>query len=219
MFICDVKTSEFQESHPTPYDKLVPCVVPLCESNAKFSVLSKTAKDKFASLEQLLLYDIGERGVENLCVKDDLLKSTLRLYQASSVGITFGFPVFRDDGMTAEETDGFPGAIAIAKALCSVGKEVSFIIDKRNESLVQKVIRDILKRDIPVLVYERGADREKTAAELLYLNGSRHPRFDHLVSIERTGPSQDGTYRNMTAKTVKENLIGPIEDLFLLGKG
>ena len=44
------------------------------------------------------------------------------------------------------------------------------------------------------------------------------PQFDHLVSIERTGPSKDGSYRNMRGRELDEKLIAPIEDLFLQGK-
>jgi hypothetical protein len=178
-------------------------------------------------LEALALFDIGKRGVEYLSVKEDLLKSLLCLYQASSVGIIFGFPVFGDDPV-AEETDGMPGAIAIAKALCALGKKVSFIIDERNEILLRKIIKKclelkILKRDVPILVYDRQTDRERAAMQFLYedyreYGSTGNPHFDHLVSIERTGPSQDGTYRSMKAKKLIEKLIAPIEDLFLQGK-
>ena len=140
MFIWDITTAAFQERAPSPCKNHIPCVVQITENPKRFSVLSKTAKNKISRLEGLLLDDIGQRGVEHLSAKDDLLKSLLRLYEASSVGITFGFPVFGDDAV-AEETDGMPGAIAIAKALCALGKKVNFIIDRRNEVLLKRVIQ------------------------------------------------------------------------------
>ena len=222
MFICDVTTASFQKSHPSPHTEHAPCVVEISENPKRFSVLSQTAKNKITKLEQLLLYDIGKRGIKDINIKGDLLKSLLRLYQSSSVGITFGFPVFGDDPV-AEETDGMPGAIDIANALNALGKEVSFIIDKRNEALLRKIIQNclqlsILKKDVPIFVYERQNDRQTASLQFLYPNGSgEKPRFDHLVSIERTGPSNDGTYRSMRAKVLKEELIAPVEDLFLLG--
>ncbi|XP_028396292.1 D-glutamate cyclase, mitochondrial-like isoform X2 [Dendronephthya gigantea] len=221
MFICDETTASFQESHPSPYKEHAPCVVEISENREKFSVLSQIAKNKITELEQLLLYDIGKRGIEDINVKGDLLKSLLSLYQSSSVGITFGFPVFGDEAV-AEETDGLPGAIDIAKALSALGKKVSFIIDKRNEALLCKIIQKclqlkILKKDVPFVVYERENDRKTAALQFLYPNGrAKEPRFDHIVSIERTGPSNDGTYRSMKAKVLKEDLIAPVEDLFLL---
>ena len=227
MFICDVTTAAFQDFHPSPYKQHIPCVVHISQNLKRFSVLSESTKDKIARLEALALFDIGKRGVEYLSVKEDLLKSLLCLYQASSVGIIFGFPVFGDDPV-AEETDGMPGAIAIAKALCALGKKVSFIIDERNEVLLRKIIKKclelkILKRDVPILVYDRQTDRERAAMQFLYedyreYGSTGNPHFDHLVSIERTGPSQDGTYRSMKAKKLIEKLIAPIEDLFLQGK-
>lgn len=223
MFICDVTTAEFQNSHPFPYKQSIPCVVRICENRKRFSVVSKSVKDKICCLEQLLLYDIGERGVENLSVEGDLLKSLLVLYKASSVGITFGFPVFGDKPI-AEETDGMPGAIAIAKTLCALGKHVSLIVDKRNEVMLKKIIQQclglkILKRDIPVLVYDRQVDRKEAAKHFLYPNGSEmSARFDHLVSIERTGPNRNGQYCSMKGLSLKDDLIAPVEDLFKLGK-
>ena len=139
MFICDITTAAFQERAPSPCKNYIPCVIQITENPKRFSALSKTAKNKITRLEGLLLDDIGQRGVEYLNAKDDLLKSLLRLYQASSVGITFGFPVFGDDAV-AKETDGMPGAIAIAKALCALGKKVNFIIDRRNEVLLKRVM-------------------------------------------------------------------------------
>ena len=220
MFIWDITTAAFQERAPSPCKNHIPCVVQITENPKRFSVLSKTAKNKISRLEGLLLDDIGQRGVEHLSAKDDLLKSLLRLYEASSVGITFGFPVFGYDAV-AEETDGMPGAIAIAKALCALGKKVNFIIDRRNEVLLKRVIQkrvktDILKKEVPILVYERQANRETTAMQFLYQSDGS-PLFDHLVSIERTGPSRDGTYRSMKNKTLKEDLVAPVEDLFLQG--
>lgn len=221
MFICDITTAAFQERTPSPYKNLDPYVVQITENPKRFSVLSEIAKEKITRLEKLLLNDIGQRGVQYLSAKDNLLKSLLRLYQASSVGITFGFPVFGDD-YVAEETDGMPGAIAIAKALCALGKKVNFIIDRRNEVLLKRVIQkclktNILKKEVPILVYERQTNRETTAVQFLYQSDGS-PRFDHLVSIERTGPSRDGTYRSMKNRTVEEDLVAPVEDLFLQGK-
>ncbi len=224
MFICDVTTAEFQESHPSPYKQHEPCVVQISENPERYSVLSKTAKDKISCLEELALYDIGERGVEYLSVKNDLLKSLLGLYQASSIGITFGFPVRFGDDLETEETDGMPGAISIAKALCALGKEVHFIIDKRNEVLLEKIIQEclklkILKKDVPILVYDHQSDRETAAMQFLYpTEGKENPRFDHLVSIERAGPNKNGAYCSMTGKMVREDLVAPVEDLFLQGE-
>ena len=224
MFICDVTTAQFQEKHPSPYKDHEPRLAQISENPKRFSVLSKTANAKITHLEELTLYDIGKRGVRHLCVKNDLLKCLLRLYQASSIGVAFGFPVTGDNDQIAEETDGMPGAISIAKALCALGKKVSFIIDQRNESLLKKIIHEclelkILKKDVPVLVYDRQTDREKAAMQFLYPgNSNENPRFDHLVSIERTGPNKNGAYCSMRGKVWEEDLISPIEDLFLQGK-
>lgn len=225
MFVCDVKTDAFQESLPAPFAGLTPRVIQISENPEIFSVLSDEIKKKIESLEQLLLNDAGGRGVSYINVKDDLLKSSLRLYQASSVAITFGFPVFPQHPVP-EETDGIPGAISSAKALCALGKDVSFIVDGRNKALVSTIVQrcvesGILKQTIPVLVYERhqASRREQAALKFLYPKGTdEKPRFDHLLSIERTGPAKDGTYRTASGISLPVELITPTEDLFKQGE-
>ncbi|XP_046848374.1 D-glutamate cyclase, mitochondrial-like [Xenia sp. Carnegie-2017] len=73
-----------------------------------------------------------------------------------------------------------------------------------------------LPKSVPILVYERTADRKSTAVKFLYPNGrSEKPRFDHLVAIERTAPNKHGNYCSMKAEVLREDLIAPIEDIFL----
>ena len=224
MFICDVKTESFQESVPSEYADLSPAVIQISENPILFSVLSDGAKKKIEMLEDLLLHDIGKRGVRNIYIKEDLQKSALRLSQASTVGITTGFPCFPDDPVK-EETDGIPGAISIAKALCALGKEVSFIVEGRNIKLLNAIIErsvelGILENTVPVLEYDRDrhSQPEQAAVPFLYPDGIEgKPRFEHLVAIERTSPAKDGTYRNMRGEPLPEKIISPMEDLFKQG--
>ena len=52
------------------------------------------------------------------------------------------------------------------------------------------------------MVYDRQSNRETTAMQFLYQSDGSL-RFDHLVLIERTGPSCDDTYHSMKNKILK----------------
>ncbi|MEQ2166932.1 hypothetical protein GOODEAATRI_033577, partial [Goodea atripinnis] len=86
----------------------------------------------------------GQRGIRNLFAQDELLRSCLALSHSSSVAITTGFPTHYMHS-PPDETDGPPGAIAIATMLLSLGKQVTLLTDSRavemNRALVEEAVR------------------------------------------------------------------------------
>lgn len=88
---------------------------------------------------------LGNRGIGHLLLKDELLRAALSLSHARSVLITTGFPThFNHD--PPEETDGPPGAIALAAFLQALGKETTMVVDQRAVNLHMKIVGDAIKQ-------------------------------------------------------------------------
>lgn len=87
----------------------------------------------------------GNRGIGHLLCKDELLRASLSLSHARSVLITTGFPThFKHE--PPEETDGPPGAIALATFLQALEKGISMIVDQRALSLFEKLVEEAVEQ-------------------------------------------------------------------------
>ncbi|XP_040189874.1 D-glutamate cyclase, mitochondrial isoform X2 [Rana temporaria] len=212
MFITDIKNEEAPESDSVQ----TPLVVQISSDPLQYSLVSQRAADKIRALEKIIGVDPGDRGIKNLLVRDELLKSCLSLSHAKSILITTGFPTHFQH-QPPEENDGPPGAIAMAAMLQALGKKVAIVTDERaidlNRSIIEKAVEQgVLKTPVPLLSYK--ADAPDSA--LKFLCGSEDPalpRFDHLVAIERAGRAKDGNYYNARKINIK-HLVDPIDDLF-----
>lgn len=214
MFLTDIPDSP-------PSSGLDPELTPLClqitHNPLLYSLVSKKTVEKIRELERIIGDDPGQRGIKELFVQDELLRCCLALSHSSSVAIATGFPTHYMHS-PPDETDGPPGAIAMATMLLSLGKQVTLLTDGRaaemNRALVDEAVRTgVLKAAIPLVTFEdRGPD---SALHFLCHHGDpSKPRFDHLVAIERTGRAQDGNYYNMRGVNIK-HLVDPIDDLFI----
>ncbi|KAM4690808.1 D-glutamate cyclase, mitochondrial isoform 1-T3 [Rhinophrynus dorsalis] len=213
MFVTDVKTEEAIVNQAED----IPEVLQISSNPLHFSVVSQRAAEKIRSLEKLVGVDPGNRGVKHLLIKDELLKSSLSLSHSKSVLITTGFPThFKHN--PPEETDGPPGAIAMAAMLQALGKQVSIVTDERAIDLHKDVLdrcvqQGILKSPVPLLYYKE--ENEDSALKFLCEDGNpQKPRFDHLVAIERAGRASDGNYYNARKINIK-HLVDPIDNLFV----
>ncbi|KAK7802048.1 hypothetical protein U0070_025721, partial [Myodes glareolus] len=160
---------------------------------------------------------LGSRGIGYLLHRDELLRAALSLSHARSVLVTTGFPTHFNHE-PPEETDGPPGAIALAAFLQALGKETSMVVDQRALSLHTKLVEEAVKQGvlttpIPILTYQ-GGSVEDAQAFLCKDGDPKSPRFDHLVAIERAGRAADGSYYNARKMNIK-HLVDPIDDLFL----
>ncbi|KAM8915240.1 D-glutamate cyclase, mitochondrial isoform 3-T3 [Spinachia spinachia] len=164
--------------------------------------------------------DPGQRGIRALFVQDELLLSCLTLSHANSVAITTGFPTHHMQS-PPDETDGPPGAIAMATMLLSLGKQVTMVMDRRalemNQAIIDEAVSTgVLKNAIPIVTFEESSP--DSALHFLCHHGDpKKPRYDHLVAIERSGRAEDGNYYNMRGVNVK-HLVDPIDNLFLAAK-
>ncbi|XP_072424167.1 D-glutamate cyclase, mitochondrial isoform X4 [Chiloscyllium punctatum] len=159
----------------------------------------------------------SNRGIKHLLIEKQLLKACLSLSNAKSVLITTGFPTHFNN-QPPEETDGPPGAIAIAAMLQAQKKNVVIVTDQRALEMNRKIIEEAveqgrLKTPVPIVSFQ---DNGKDSA-LMFLchdGNPQFPRFDHLIAIERAGMAADGNYYNARKVNIK-HLVDPIDKLFL----
>ncbi|XP_070698949.1 D-glutamate cyclase, mitochondrial isoform X2 [Pempheris klunzingeri] len=229
MFLTDIPDSPPSSAIPPPRDSVHPPTVDLELIPASFlvshnplfySLASRRVVAKIRQLDTIIIEDPGQRGIKALFVEDELLRSCLALSHASSVAITTGFPTHYMHS-PPDETDGPPGAIAMATMLQSLGKQVTMVMDKRaldmNQAIIDEAVRSgVLKNPIPLVSFEdSGPD---SALHFLCHHGDPNkPRYDHLVAIERSGRAQDGNYYNMRGINIK-HLVDPIDNLFIAAK-
>ncbi|XP_069806827.1 D-glutamate cyclase, mitochondrial isoform X2 [Dendropsophus ebraccatus] len=213
MFITDVKN----EDSPVPDPQDRPTVVQISSDPLHYSLVSQQTAGKIRLLEEIVGIDPGNRGITNLLCKDELLRSCLSLSHARSILITTGFPTHFQQ-VPPEETDGPPGALAMAAMLQALGKKVVIVTDEHAIDMNKKIVEDaieqgVLRTTIPVLSYK--GKTPDCAMKFLCDNGDpTAPRFDHLVAIERAGRASDGNYYNARKINIK-HLVDPIDDLFV----
>ncbi|MEW6486775.1 MAG: glutamate cyclase domain-containing protein [Thermodesulfobacteriota bacterium] len=157
---------------------------------------------RIASMENLIARDPGGRNVFGLAIADQLRLAAQSLRLARRAAIVSGFFV---TGAGAGETDGPPGAHALAEALRALGIPVDLVTDARNAPLFHALGEEPRVLD--------GSPAEVAAACAHYLD-ERRPT--HLVAVERLGRGADGRYRNMRGADVSET-TAPLDELFLEG--
>lgn len=144
-----------------------------------------------------MTFDPNNCGIKELVLEGDFAKSVLTLSHCDSVGVVFGFPC-NHGYECSEETDGPPGALAIAKALKYMGKKVAIISEERNRSIVESCIDSMLaKNDLISEV------KFKSCEEVIANKGQG---FDCLVAIERMGPAEDGCHYTMKGVDLTDQL-------------
>ncbi|XP_031436529.1 D-glutamate cyclase, mitochondrial isoform X2 [Clupea harengus] len=193
-----------------------PVTFHISQNPLHFSMASKATVQQIRQLEEIAVEDPGQRGIRALFVQDELVKSCLSLSHASTVLITTGFPThFMHD--PPEETDGPPGAIAMAAMLQALGKQVVVVTDQRALEMNHRIVQDavekgVIKTAVPLLSFQ-GTGSEAAIHFLCHDGDPEKPRYDHLVAIERSGRASDGNYYNMRMINIK-HLVDPIDDLF-----
>ncbi|XP_067311520.1 D-glutamate cyclase, mitochondrial isoform X2 [Pseudorasbora parva] len=214
MFITDQKAETVSSLTLEPAQ----CPLTFCISQSPqlYSMASKRAVQQIRKIEELVVEDPGARGIRALFLQDELLKACLSLSHSSSVLITTGFPTHYMHN-PPEETDGPPGAIAMAAMLQALRKEVVIVTDERALEMNQHIMQDavkkgVIKTAVPVISFQsNGPD---SALHFLCRDGDpTKPRFDHLVAIERSGRAVDGNYYNMRGVNIG-HLVDSIDDLF-----
>lgn len=201
----------------------------LAHLSAHLSSSASASASAAARIEALATQDEGGRGIAALVLQGELAASASALAGARRVGIITGFPcLITEEGVvrfdSPQETDGPPGAVAIAKALLALdaSTEVVIMTDDINGPVVAACIEAMgtgggARRPDLVCFPPRAAlsegEWQERWRDLLAPAGG----FDHLVAIERAGPATDGKYYTMSMKDMSF-MMAPLDELFLMAQ-
>ncbi|MBN3312654.1 GLUCM protein, partial [Atractosteus spatula] len=213
MFLSDCEEGA---SAPKPSAADSPLAFRVAREPLHYSLASASAVQQIRALETLIRTDPGQRRNRALFLPDELLKACLSLSHANAVLITTGFPALYNQN-PPEETDGLPGALAMATMLQVLNKQVVIVTDNRAFDFSKRIIRDavdqgVLNSEVPV----RSLQTNSPTSVLGFLcqeGETSAPRYDHLVAIERASMAADGNYNNARKVNV-QHLVDPIETLF-----
>lgn len=164
-----------------------------------------------------------QRGIEQLrssLPADFCQRAAESLYQCIGKGpvvITTGFYIKRAG---RPETDGPPGALALAQSLIDLGLPFYFITDRYTAPLLEGVLRARPRAHVfldRILTFplqgefplSNGMNVEEYARNLL-----SEIRPSMLISIERCGRTAKGIYLNMVGHNISDS-TAPIDELFL----
>jgi len=158
------------------------------------------------------------RGIENFHVNNAAIPAGTALADASvrKVMLLTGFSVGLDEhtGKPLPETDGPPGTAALAHALMSVGKIVTLVTDKANESPTRAALA-VLDKDAAKYArfinfdHKQGPGATDHAQQLL-----KEHAPDGVVSVELPGRTEEGNRRNMRGVSI-DNANGAVDELLI----
>lgn len=225
MFICDVKEQDYFKDHPPPHGDEKPKVIHLQDEPFYASVIGEKALDKITKLDGMIQEDPGNRGIKYLYQPGQLVKAALRVSHGNSIGIVTGFPL-KNGNEYCNETDGPLGALTMAKAFKSLGKNVTLISTHYNAKLLKDITSEctdlkLLPEGITVEEFTPDGTKtvEEAAVEFLYPGGDlKKARFDVLVAIEAVGRNSEGMYKTMKDICVSDfKKASPVDELFIQG--
>ena len=186
-----------------------------------------------ASVESLVQKDQGNRGIGSIVLPaGELKKAAQTMLESRRVAIITGFPCLLKHNPPTE-TDGPLGALALAKCLLMLGKDVIIATDECNEEVllacsqatmahkttttrtkINTFHRNLGNRPAGKFSMESfpastefGAAEEKRLEEL-------KATVDLVIAIERAGPCQDGRYLTMRGYDMT-HIVAPLEMLLM----
>lgn len=184
--------------------------------------LTEDVKSGICQIESIIGQDDGGRGMKSLIVPGDLKNGAMclcRLKPGSTVLVLSGFPCCVTHEIPTE-TDGPPGAVAIARSAVALGHRVVMVTDDCNKSVFAAACRDHLWNQSNELfsLVTFPAKEKMTAVD--------HERMNQLamechliIACERAGPAQDGNCYTMRGISMtSRGLIAPLDTIVRLAR-
>jgi hypothetical protein len=176
---------------------------------------NRSTADIGIALEVLAATDVG-RGSAQLqrAVSGDLLRaaeSLVRQIALARVNVITGFYI-PGANPPAAETDGPIGAAQICKAIELLGGEATIVTDTPCLKIIEAAADAAQLQSEPREVRFPMLESEPT----WYARQVDDPVWKgltHIISIERPGPTADGTYRNMSGDDISD-VTAPLDVLF-----
>ena len=160
-----------------------------------------TNQDLVNRVEQVIHQDVGHRGISNFWTQGALFQAAEVVNKSDNVVILTGFYI--KSAKTAE-TDGPTGAVAIADAVRSLGKNAVIVTDKYEYEVVKTGVLSSVYPDTKVIALN-------TKEEIDNYTKNLKPN-SCIVSIERLGKASDGKYYSMSEINVTD-YTAPLDDI------
>ncbi len=138
------------------------------------------------SVNQVIRHDPVGRGLASWAEPGNLLEAALSLLTGSTVAIATGFYI---PSAQVIETDGPPGAVALADALSALGKTVVLVVEEHAAEIMRTVVGTSARAPVQVISLSPGAPGELRALE--------DRGVTHIVAVERPGRAADGVCYSM----------------------
>ncbi|MFM0170873.1 glutamate cyclase domain-containing protein [Paraburkholderia sediminicola] len=170
------------------------------------------------NLDRVLTF-FTKRGIDKFHAEGGLKRSAESLQHAERVTILTGFSVDkRKDGSPLPETDGPAGAAALAHSLIGMGKVVTFITDKANESVLRASMRALNPEaekfmHFDVIDEPHGSEAAARRADQLL---DQH-RPDAVVALELPSRNEKGKRLNMRGININP-FNGPVDQVMINAK-
>ena len=164
-------------------------------------------QDAINKLERISRRDPGERGLAAHAETGMLYPAARELHSSERVLIVTGFCI---RSALIGETDGPPGALALACALIQSGKKVLLVTDDFSVPLL-KAAAAVSGNEIPVQSLNLPQTSADAAMDALLSAFSP----THIVAIERPGSAVDGHRYSMRGE-ILDDLVAAADRLFTL---
>lgn len=148
--------------------------------------------NEFDEIEKIIRYNLSNRGLDKVRLHGQMENCVNSLNLSDIIVIVTGFPV---KSAEVGETDGPPGALALAYALSKLNKKTIIVTDKYSEALIRAGAETLkLKSEIYIFEEEKA---EEQSEEILYKY-----KPDHIIAIERPGRSTDNKCYSMYGEDI-----------------
>lgn len=150
--------------------------------------------NEFDEIEKIIEYNLSKRGLSKVKLHGQMETCVNSLNESHTIVIVTGFPV---KSAEVGETDGPPGALALAYALEKLNKKTIIVTDKLSEALVRAGAETLKLKGEIYIFKEENADAQ--SEEIL----NRY-KPDHIIAIERPGRSKDNKSYSMYGEDITD---------------
>lgn len=148
--------------------------------------------NEFDEIEKIIQYNLSNRGLDKVKLHGQTENCANSLSLSNTAVIVTGFPV-KSAGVG--ETDGPPGALALAYALKKLNKKVIIVTDKYSEALIRAGAKS-LRLIAEIYIFEEGREEEQSE-EII-----RKYKPEHIIAIERPGRNADNKCYSMYGEDI-----------------
>jgi hypothetical protein len=148
--------------------------------------------NEFDEIEKIIQYNLSNRGLDKVKLHGQTENCANFLSLSNTAVIVTGFPV-KSAGVG--ETDGPPGALALAYALKKLNKKVIIVTDKYSEALIRAGAKS-LRLIAEIYIFEEGREEEQSE-EII-----RKYKPEHIIAIERPGRNADNKCYSMYGEDI-----------------